>query len=300
MRRGREVLLRAGVLAALLFMLSVLSPAPAQAAAKISRTNAWLKTGDTVRLKVTGTKDAVTWTSSRPQVAQVSASGKVSALKKGVCVITARAGKKTFTCRVSVAANRWMKLLNRWRHTRVDRLIFVKYTGGSGAKVAMWKKYTEGGKTRWEKIVSCRGYVGKNGIDKVREGDKRTPTGGFPITMAFGRLPTPGTAGIRYTRLNSYQYWSGERETYNTLVDSRKLGHVPAGSEHLIDYDPAYNYALAIGYNPGNVYGKGSAIFLHATSGSPWTAGCVAVPEAEMKKILQNTTRHTRICIYPE
>ena len=300
MRSGKTGMLRAVFLAAAILMLSAFSPSTAQAAAKLSRSKAFVKVGDTLRLKVTGTKAAVTWTSSRPQVASVSSAGRVKALKKGVTVITAKVGKKKLTCRVSVAGNRWMKLLNYFRSSGVDRLIFVKYTGGTRANVVMWKKYNAGGKIRWEKIVSCSGYVGKNGIGKTREGDMRTPTGGFPITKAFGRRRSPGTAGIAYTVLNPYLYWSGEPGTYNTLVDSRRLGHVPSNSEHLIDYDPAYNYALAIGYNPGNIVGKGSAIFLHGFGSHPYTAGCVAVSEADMRKIMQNTTRHTRICIYPK
>jgi L,D-peptidoglycan transpeptidase YkuD (ErfK/YbiS/YcfS/YnhG family) len=181
-----------------------------------------------------------------------------------------------------------MKLLNYFRSSRVDRLIFVKYTGGTRANVVMWKKYNAGGKMRWEKIVSCSGYVGKNGIGKTREGDMRTPTGGFPITKAFGRRRSPCTAGIAYTVLNPYLYWSGEPGTYNTLVDSRRLGHVPSNSEHLIDYDPAYNYALAIGYNPGNIVGKGSAIFLRCAAGEDtFTGGSVAIPEENMKTVME-------------
>ena len=62
--------------------------------------------------------------------------------------VKAKVGKKKLTCRVSVAGNRWMKLLNYFRSSRVDRLIFVKYTGGTRANVVMWKKYNAGGKIR--------------------------------------------------------------------------------------------------------------------------------------------------------
>ena len=83
------------------------------------------------------------------------------------------------------------------------------------------------------------------------------------------------------------------------MVDSRKLGHIPANSEHLLDYVPHYNYALDIGYNRKCVFGKGSAIFMHCFGTNPYTGGCVAVSEENMKTVLLNATKRTRICIYP-
>ena len=68
--------------------------------------------------------------------------------------------------------------------------------------------------------------------------------------------------------------------------------------EHLIDYDPQYNYALALDYNKKCIYLKGSAIFLHCFGNHTYTEGCIAVSEKDMKKILRNTTTHTKICIY--
>ncbi len=153
----------------------------------------------------------------------------------------------------------------------------------------------------WKKILSCSAYVGLNGINKVREGDKKTPVGAFHITMAFGIKKSPGTAGISYTRLNKYYYWSGERDTYNTFVDVRDLGRSSVAGEHLISYKPFYNYSLAMDFNKKGVFKKGSAIFLHCTKpGRKYTAGCIAVAEKKMKKIVKNTTKKTMIFIYPK
>lgn len=44
----------------------------------------------------------VAWTSSKPKVASVSESGKVKALAKGTAIITAKAGNKKVTCKVTV------------------------------------------------------------------------------------------------------------------------------------------------------------------------------------------------------
>ena len=151
---------------------------------------------------------------------------------------------------------------------------------------------------KWKRILACRGYVGLTGIGKTREGDMTTPQGTFKIGEAFGILEDPGTK-IPYTQLNPYLYWSGEEGTYNTMVDSRELGHIPANSEHLIDYTMSYRYALDMGYNRKCVFKKGSALFLHCFGNNTYTAGCVAISEENMRTILQNVTKKTRICIYP-
>ena len=202
----------------------------------------------------------------------------------------------------SMAANApiWNQLKVKYRDSSTNRLLFVKYTGGTYCKVIMLKKTRrENGDFRWTRILSCSGYVGRGGIGKTREGDVKTPVGTFKITEAFGIKPNPGTS-VKYTLLNPYLYWSGEYGTYNTMVDSRELGHAPANSEHLIDYVPHYNYAVNIGYNKKNVFGKGSAIFLHCFGSNPYTGGCVAVSEQDMIQILQNLTKRTRVCIYPK
>lgn len=221
---------------------------------------------------------------------------------------------------------RWETIQRDYLDSETDRLIFVKYKKGSRATVEMWKKTSKevevpskdydadtaaDGNTNqqettssryeqnWEKIVSCNAYVGKNGINKVRQGDRKTPMGIYNITMAFGRKKSPGTAGISYTKLNKYHYWSEERSTYNTFVDVRKLGRRRMSGEHLISYNPWYNYSLVLDYNKECTYLKGSGIFLHCIGGGrTYTEGCIAVSQKNMKEIVRNTTKHTKICIY--
>lgn len=211
---------------------------------------------------------------------------------------------------------RWMKMKKDYLGTKTDRLIFVKHEGGTNASVEMWKKVSvtehnltaakgsadrkksTRAKTKWKKIVSCSAYTGANGLEKERQGDRKTPEGTFNITMAFGRKETPGTSGISYTKLNQYHYWSSEKDTYNQFIDVRTLNRSQMEGEHLMDYSPQYNYALALDYNRKCTYLKGAAIFLHCTGSRNYTQGCIAVPEKIMKKIVRNTTSHTKICIY--
>lgn len=213
-------------------------------------------------------------------------------------------------------ATRWDEIMEDYLDTKTDRLIFVKCGSGTNATVEMWEKVsgkegTFGGTaaendseadvvTDWKKIVSCRAYIGKNGLDKKKEGDRKTPVGIFNISMAFGRKKSPGTAGISYTKLNRYHYWSSEKDTYNQFVDVRTLNREKMNGEHLISYDPWYNYALALDYNKECTYKKGAAIFLHCVGGGrTYTMGCIAVSEKNMKTIVRSTTEHTKICIFP-
>ena len=186
----------------------------------------------------------------------------------------------------------------------------MKYKSGSKASLEIWKKVPDKETTStdqtentieysWKKILSCKACVGEKGIYKKKEGDLKTPVGIFNITMAFGRKKSPGTSGISYIKLNKYHYWSAEKATYNTFVDVRQLGRKRVKGEHLIKYNPWYNYSLAMDFNKKCVYRKGSGIFLHCDGGGRTnTLGCVAVSEKNMKKIVKNTTLNTKICIY--
>ena len=91
------------LLALLAVMLLVVCMAvPVSAAPKISKKKATLKVGQTLQLKMSGTKSKVKWTSSKKSVATVSSKGLVKAKKKGSATITAKVGKKKYTCKVTV------------------------------------------------------------------------------------------------------------------------------------------------------------------------------------------------------
>lgn len=69
---------------------------------RISRKSAKVYAGESLTLKVSGASGKVRWSSSKTSVAVVNTSGKVTAKKKGTVVITALAGSKKLTCRVTV------------------------------------------------------------------------------------------------------------------------------------------------------------------------------------------------------
>lgn len=197
--------------------------------------------------------------------------------------------------KAAVKKNRWTRLIQKYEKSeKINQLIFVKYKGNSKADIILYKKVNG----KFKKVFACAGYVGKNGINKKREGDKKTPTGTYGFTKAFGIKSNPGSK-IKYIKLNSYLYWSADRKYYNQMIDIRKVKASHAG-EHLIRYRPHYNYALAIDYNKKCIYKKGAAIFLHCTGSNPYTGGCVAVKEKYMKKIMKTVDKNAKICIYPK
>lgn len=208
---------------------------------------------------------------------------------------TAKSQSTTVANRSKVKKDKWTTLLQKYEKSKkVNQLIFVKYKGKSKANIVLYEKVNG----KFKKVFGCIGYVGKNGIGKKHEGDKKTPTGTYGFTKAFGIKKNPRSK-IKYIKLNKYHYWSGDRRYYNQMIDIRKVKASRSG-EHLIDYKPHYNYALAIDYNKNCVYKKGSAIFLHCTGSNPYTGGCVAVKQKYMKKIMQTVDKNAKICIYPK
>ena len=77
-------------------------PVSVNASAKLNQKSLTLNVKKNYTLKVTGTKEKITWTSSNKKVATVSKKGKVRAVKKGTATITAKYGKKKLACKVTV------------------------------------------------------------------------------------------------------------------------------------------------------------------------------------------------------
>jgi L,D-peptidoglycan transpeptidase YkuD (ErfK/YbiS/YcfS/YnhG family) len=145
-------------------------------------------------------------------------------------------------------------------------------------------------------------HVGSQGLTThMSESVSATPTGSYPMSQAFGHNPNPGTS-LPYTATTPADWWiSQSGPLYNTRqrCASKCSFAQSAPNEHLYYETPYYNYAVVIDYNTVHpVQGAGSAIFLHVTDGTA-TAGCVAIPQANLVSILQWLTpaAHPRILI---
>lgn len=69
---------------------------------KLNKTKLVLQVGKSYKLKLKNYKKKVKWSSSKKTVATVSKKGNVKAKKAGTAKITAKAGKKKYTCKVQV------------------------------------------------------------------------------------------------------------------------------------------------------------------------------------------------------
>ena len=87
----------------LVTLLTLAMAMPASAApVRLNKKSASVTVGKTVKLKVSGTRKKVKWSSSNSKIATVNKKGIVKARKAGNVKIIAKIGKKKLTCKVRV------------------------------------------------------------------------------------------------------------------------------------------------------------------------------------------------------
>ncbi len=115
----------------------------------------------------------------------------------------------------------------------------------------------------------------------VMDLDAYTPIGTFTIDKAFGLADDPGCQ-MKYTKVDDNYYWSGDTREgmhFNELVNVKDVPDLDTeSSEHISDYDYAYQYVLNMGYNSECEEEKGFAFFFHCFRvNRTYTGGCVGV-----------------------
>ncbi|MBU3743615.1 MAG: hypothetical protein FGM61_03580 [Sediminibacterium sp.] len=146
-------------------------------------------------------------------------------------------------------------------------------------------------KGKWIKVLddTIKASLGRSGIvpsAQKREGDGATPAGFYQLGRLFSYESTIDTR-IPFMQVTGDDKWIDDSASpdYNTYV----RGATQAKSyENLLLNSIDYKYCMVIEYNTSPVIkGKGSAIFFHITTDQyPSTAGCVAVREQDMLRIL--------------
>ena len=191
------------------------------------------------------------------------------------------------------------KVMNQFRYDEtVNQFLLIRYTGGSNCHIQFYVK-DKGcdGKPTWTIDRELDGFVGRNGMGKVRQGDKKTPVGVFSVLTAYGIKSNPGTK-LDYVDVTDDIWCCACEKYYNQIISAKETGHACHGKgEHMVEYSPDYNYGMFIDYNKERTLGRGAAIFIHCTGCIPSTAGCVAMPEPDMKYILQHSDRNIKVCI---
>ena len=170
----------------------------------------------------------------------------------------------------------------------VGQAIVVEDLAGSDVPqtLTLWEKKNGQWKSVFKPMLATAGRKGFAPEGEKREGDGRTPSGVYPLGIAFGYAPSVKTK-LNYRQVSNEDFWVDDSESpqYNQWVK----GSPQAKSfERLKRDDDLYKYGIVIEYNTNPIIpGKGSAIFMHVWRGLNYpTAGCVAISERNMIKIL--------------
>ena len=171
----------------------------------------------------------------------------------------------------------------------------------SGTLNVYRKEDTAAGRT-YKLQLSVPAKLGKNGLYKTKEGDSKTPVGIFKMNTPFGRADKLEGFPDNYLKVDANYYWDGDSESslYNKMVNASVYkAFDKSKSEHIVDYGAYYNYCIDTGYNADCTPYKGSAIYLHCVVNNENTHGCIAIPEADMIRIMKMYDEgHTYIAIY--
>lgn len=179
-------------------------------------------------------------------------------------------------------------VVNPWFANTVGtatQVVSVVGVGGSRAKMDIYQRTPAG----WEPVAAgIPTHVGSAGMAKqAKSGYPATPMGVFTLPYAFGTAPNPG-GGLQYVQVGPNHWWDGDDNspTFNTMRVCRKdqCPFDTAESENL--EIPQYKHAVVMGVNEARKSGEGAAFFFHTTDGGP-TAGCVAIDDDTLVKIIQ-------------
>jgi L,D-peptidoglycan transpeptidase YkuD (ErfK/YbiS/YcfS/YnhG family) len=161
--------------------------------------------------------------------------------------------------------------------------------------VAPQRTSTQGSLRLWRKAAGCwrpaagrwSAWLGGRGVSaNRREGDRTTPVGSFGIgRVMYGVAPNPGVR-YRYRRIVCGDWWVEDPRSphYN------RFRHYPCGvrppfrvtTGDMSTSPTAYRHLAVVNFNMNPVVpGRGSGIFLHASTGRP-TLGCISLPLAQL------------------
>ncbi|WP_461022319.1 L,D-transpeptidase family protein [Thalassiella azotivora] len=169
------------------------------------------------------------------------------------------------------------------RAAGADQVVVVR-SSGTRATVRACARGDDGSYVT--ELGPYRGYVGYSGVTgSKREGDGATPAGVHPLRGGFGTRPDPGLAQGWFVT-GAADVWVDDPDSphYNTHQRKPADGRW-ASAEDLVN-PPAYDYAQVIGWNESATPGRGSAIFLHVSTGNP-TAGCVSLPRSDLLEVMR-------------
>lgn len=140
------------------------------------------------------------------------------------------------------------------------------------------------------KKLSFTAMLGKNGVAKEgekAEGDGKTPSGNYNVSMIFGKSDGNWSMPFIKTHDKLYCIDDSKSKNYNKIIDASKNEKDYDSFEYMLRDDGQYDIGAVIEYNEEAKPLKGSCIFLHIqkNSNSP-TAGCVAMQKDDLAALL--------------
>ena len=119
------------------------------------------------------------------------------------------------------AARARREIMQKYRSDdSVHQIMIVSHTDGWNGNMSFYEKAGEN--DAWTLVLEGEVYIGKNGMNKIKEGDAKTPYGDFEILQAFGILPNPGTS-IDYIDVTPDTFACDEDcEFYNQIINVKE------------------------------------------------------------------------------
>ncbi len=144
----------------------------------------------------------------------------------------------------------------------------------------------------WVRAGSAPARFGAGGLvdgDTRVQGTDTTPTGLYDLPFAFGIEPAPAGTAVEYRAVRESSWWCQDNDSrsYNRWVDPcPPTAAPPSPSTSSTSGSSTPTPWSSASTTTGRYGGAGAGIFLHV-NGQGATAGCVSVPEDDMRRILR-------------